>query len=276
MINPTSAATPVSNRPRSNSLEKTPAANNGARSPYKDSDEGKQHWEKSPTQRLIQDATTRYTQLLFNPLTNTVTATEVEQKHHIDIWSDEKWRMHFEEQNKSELHHNVQGVFPGVFVVPSSSSSTCSSSDCSSLSSDSSRGSDRHKKTDIWEELIDINEPTMSEIRFNQGRSKMHSQQKGEASMPYLLSTLPLYLGPTDNAKSPLGQHLLSEDLDLIRFGRKKVPGNVRLAFSIQLKTLGKKVSEAFNAEHTVNFLSLCAIWCNRMDDSSNPYESIS
>eukprot|EP00562_Extubocellulus_spinifer_P030223 CAMPEP_0178725450 /NCGR_PEP_ID=MMETSP0699-20121125/26684_1 /TAXON_ID=265572 /ORGANISM="Extubocellulus spinifer, Strain CCMP396" /LENGTH=265 /DNA_ID=CAMNT_0020376793 /DNA_START=137 /DNA_END=934 /DNA_ORIENTATION=- len=225
--------------------------------------------------------TTRFTQLLFNPLTGTVAATEVEQKHRVDLWSDARddWRFY----NGRKLNRkNRSGQRVMEIVVPniSSSSSSCSSS-YSSLSDDDS-DSEVGSGTDIWEELIDMafdfqpEDDVWKESR-QQPRQPIIRQ---EASMPFVMSTLPLSFDSLSyfDDEEPLGSYLLSDEYEeygetssTTLFHAKRGNGRLRNGnrlYSIRWKELILKLTDAFNKDDAANILwyilskGNSAYWC--------------
>ena len=246
--------------------------------------------EAWPYQSKKAATTTRFTQLLFNPVTGTVAATEVEQKHSVDLWSvaQDDWRFYngrkLTRKSRSKQQHIKEIVVPNF----SSSSSSCSSS-CSSLSEDDT-DSDDVSETDIWEELIDM----AFDMRADDGgiwkeQRQAELQKPIHETMPFVMSTLPLssmdYNLSYFDEDEPLGSYLLSDD-DLCDYEDSSNTAFFHVKrrnklYSIRWKDFILKLSDVFNKDDAARILwyiltkGKSAYWCGRMDKSNGAYESL-
>lgn len=179
------------------------------------------------------DITLRYTQLLFNPVTNTVTAAEVEQTQRGDLWADasaaggDDWQFYNGRAMTRKHRRSSQPTINEIIVPKSTSTSSSSSyaSSYSSLSSDESEGSgEEMSKMELlpWEELVHDLALDLASNKSNNDGWAFQKRDDDEGSawmnkgeiMPFVMSELPLAFDGewTDEDDEPIGLALLEDN----------------------------------------------------------------
>lgn len=249
--------------------------------------------------------TLRYTQLLFNPVTNAVTAAEVEQTQRGDLWADESDAL-FNGRSMTRKHRRSSQPTIDEIIVPNysftSSSSSCASS-YSSLSSDESHGSgEEMSEVELpWEELIHDLALDLASNKSNNdgwafrksGDERSACMNKGEI-MPFVMSELPLAFDSEwiDEDDEPIGLALLEDNSvysgyevssTTVAFHQKR---SCRPKADIRWKQLGQRIADTFDRDDMARiFLFVLSsgnpgAWCeshfhSRREKTANAYESL-
>ena len=257
------------------------------------------------------DITLRYTQLLFNPVTNTVAAAEVEQTQRGDLWADaaageNDWQF-YNGRSMTRKHRRSSQPTIDEMIVPNSTSSSSSSSyasSYSSLSSDESEGSvEEMSGVGLpWEELIhdlaldlasnknDSNDDWAFQQCGDEGSAWMN---KGEI-MPFVMSELPLAFDGewVDEDDEPIGLALLEDNSihsgceissTTVAFHHKR---SCKPRTDIRWKELAQKIADTFDRDDMARILLIVlssgnpGAWCeshfhSRREKTAKAYESL-
>ena len=256
------------------------------------------------------DVTLRYTQLLFNPVTNTVTAAEVEQMQRGDLWADatssavgDDYRFYNgRSMTRSKHRRSSQPTIDEIVVPNSSSTSSSSYASYSSLSSDESEGSDDEiSEMELpWEELIHDLALDLASHKDDSGWAAF--QQRGDEGsawmnrgpiMPFIMSELPLAFDKewTDEDDEPIGLSLLEDNSvysgyevssTTVAFQKK----SCKPRKDIRWKELAQRIVDTFDRDDMARILLLVlssgnpGAWCespfhSRREKAANAYECL-
>lgn len=258
------------------------------------------------------DITLRYTQLLFNPVTNTVTAAEVEQTQRRDLWADASaagendWQF-YNGRSMTRKHRRSSQPTIDEIIVPNSTSTSSSSSyasSYSSLSSDKSEGSveENNEVRLPWEELIHDLALDLASNKNNSNDDWAFQQcgdegsawmNKGE-NMPFVMSELPLAFDGewVDEEDEPIGLALLEDNSvysgcevssTTVAFHHKR---SCKPRTDIRWKELAQKIADTFDRDDMARILLFVlssgnpGAWCeshfhSRREKTAKAYESL-
>ena len=256
------------------------------------------------------DITLRYTQLLFDPATNTVTAAEVEETQRGDLWADasvtgaDDWPFYNGRSMTRRQSHSSQPTIDEI-IVPNSTSTSSSSSHAlsySSLSSDESEGSgDETSEVGLpWEELIHDLALDLASSKNDNNEDWAFQQSGDEGSawmnrgdiMPFIISELPLVFDGewVDEDNEPLGVALLEDSS--VYSGYEPEVSSTNVAFhkkrsykpgpDIRWKEVAQKIADTFDRDDMERVLLFvlssgnpCDIHSRREKTAANAYESL-
>lgn len=254
------------------------------------------------------DITLRYTQLLFDPATNTVTAAEVEETQRGNLWADasvtggDDWPFYNgRSMTRGQLRRSSQPTIDGI-IVPNSTSTSSSlshASSYSSLSSDESEGSeDEASEVGLpWEELIHDLALDLASSKNNNNDDWAFQQSGDEGSawmnngdiMPFIMSEFSLVFDGewVDEDDEPLGVALLDDtscysgyvSSTTVAFHQKR---SCKRGPDIRWKEVAQKIADTFDRDDMERLLFLllssgnpCDIHSRREKTAANGYESL-